>query len=269
MSRRISWFSCGAASAVATKLGSPDLIAYCEVAEEHPDNIRFLMDCENWFEKQIQILGNDKYGRSIYQVFASTRYLVGNGGARCTQELKKRVREAFQRPDDIHIMGYTVEEQDRYDRFIDANNLHCEAPLIDAGLTKPDCLAIVQDAGIDLPTMYKLGYNNNNCRGCVKATGPGYWMAIKRDFPDFFDSMSQMERQLGRSVVQIPMSTVKRRWPDIYEGLGAPPLELESGSHNRWRPQLHELPGDIEPQDDSIDIQCSMFCEMAKGDILG
>lgn len=48
--RTVSWFSCGAASAVATKLALNEcddlVIAYCEVAEEHPDNKRFLKDCE-------------------------------------------------------------------------------------------------------------------------------------------------------------------------------------------------------------------------------
>jgi hypothetical protein len=53
MSRIICWFSCGAASAVATKLtiaenkGSSELIiAYTEVKEEHPDNKRFLSESE-------------------------------------------------------------------------------------------------------------------------------------------------------------------------------------------------------------------------------
>jgi hypothetical protein len=30
MSRIVSWFSCGAASAVATMLSKPDVIAYCD-----------------------------------------------------------------------------------------------------------------------------------------------------------------------------------------------------------------------------------------------
>ena len=56
MSRTVSWFSCGAASAVATKLSKPDVIVYCEVIEEHPDNKRFLKDCEEWFNQEIIIL---------------------------------------------------------------------------------------------------------------------------------------------------------------------------------------------------------------------
>jgi len=48
MSRVISWFSCGAASAVATilakeKYGDRLEAVYCRVVEEHPDSLRFLM----------------------------------------------------------------------------------------------------------------------------------------------------------------------------------------------------------------------------------
>jgi len=40
--------------------------------------------------------------------------------------------------------------------------------LIDNDLSKENCLAIIDRAGIEIPMMYKLGYNNNNCIGCVK-----------------------------------------------------------------------------------------------------
>ena len=177
MGRLVSWFSCGAASAVAAKLaiadGDPVTVVYCEVMEEHPDNQRFLKDCENWFGQEIIILGNDKYKRSIYDVFDKTRYLAGHGGARCTLELKKNVRRDFELPTDRQVFGYTVEEKKRIDKFIDANNEVDFWPiLVERGLTKVDCLAIVENAGIELPTMYKLGYKNNNCRGCVKAQSP-------------------------------------------------------------------------------------------------
>ena len=176
MTRTVSWFSCGAASAVATKLAlleSDVTIAYCEVKEEHPDNKRFLKDCEEWFGQEIVILGNDKYDRSIYSVFDKTRWLAGHAGARCTLELKKNVRKKFELPTDRQVFGYTVEEQNRVDRFIDANaEVDIWPILIEKGLNKQDCLAIIQNAGIDLPVMYSLGYKNNNCMGCVKAQSP-------------------------------------------------------------------------------------------------
>ena len=244
--RVVSWFSCGAASAVATKLaiaaGEPVTVVYCEVIEEHPDNKRFLKDCEKWFGQEITVIGNDKYKRSIYGVFDKTRYLAGHGGARCTLELKKNVRKEFELHGDIQIFGYTAEEQSRVDRFIDANNeVDIRAPLIDRGLTKQDCLAMIQDAGIELPAMYKLGYKNNNCRGCVKAQSPAYWKKVQIDFPEYFIAMSNQEKRLGVKICKATIDGV----PDV-------------------RMPLTKLPEWIEPMDDSPDIQCGIFCHMAK-----
>ena len=52
MSRVVSWFSCGAASAVASWFQlqqDPErtVVAYCDLlGDEHPDNVRFLEECE-------------------------------------------------------------------------------------------------------------------------------------------------------------------------------------------------------------------------------
>ena len=54
MTRRLVWFSAGAASAVATALTLADNfaddvhIAYIDTGSEHPDNARFRADCEAW-----------------------------------------------------------------------------------------------------------------------------------------------------------------------------------------------------------------------------
>ena len=98
-SRTASWFSCGAASAVATKLTSPDVIAYCETGSEHPDNRRFLIDCEKWFGKEVTILQNPDF-RDTWDVWEKRKYISGINGAPCTGALKIAPRLAFQRPDD-------------------------------------------------------------------------------------------------------------------------------------------------------------------------
>ena len=59
MSRIVCRFSCGAASAVATKLilarypAEQVVIFNAFIAEEHPDNRRFLVDCERWFAHSV------------------------------------------------------------------------------------------------------------------------------------------------------------------------------------------------------------------------
>lgn len=185
--RLLCWFSCGAASAVATHTAieinkkkhrfDEVVVAYTEVREEHPDNKRFLKDCEKWFGVPITVLRNEKYDGSIVNTFDKCRYMAGIAGAPCTRLLKKEVRKSFEKPTDTQVFGYTIEEKRRLDRFIDANNnVKIWAPLIDFGLTKAECLEILERADIALPAMYKLGYQNNNCIGCVKG---GWVIGIK------------------------------------------------------------------------------------------
>jgi len=259
--RIVSWFSCGAASAVATKLAiaanKPVVVAYCEVAEEHSDNKRFLENCEQWFGQKIIVLGNDKYNRSIYEVFNKTRYLKGPKGARCTGELKKKVREDFEQPNDRQVFGYTADEQHRVDRFIDANNdVDIWPILIERGITKADCLGMLQSAGIELPEMYKLGYHNNNCIGCVKGES-GYWNKIRNDFPEVFKRMNQCEKDLGRTICKIDMISVRSNWPEIYES-------LPDKTAQYWRPTLDLLPKNAGAYPEEITPECGIFCYMAE-----
>jgi len=243
MSERIvCWFSCGAASAVATKLAIaenagklPVVIAYTEVLEEHPDNKRFLAECEKWFGQKIVILGNDYYQRSIYETFKTSAMNI-RGAAPCTRVLKKQVRERFEQVGDRQVFGYTAEEQQRYDRFIDANNdVDIWVPLIERGLGKEDCLAMLRNANIELPEMYKLGYHNNNCIGCVKG-GMGYWNKIRVDFPEQFDRMAKLERFKKQTIFK-----------------------------DRYLDELKPTDGNY-PQEQSI--ECSIFCQMAEQDIV-
>jgi hypothetical protein len=122
--RTVCHFSCGAASAVATKMAmgqGPVTIQNCEVVEEHQDNKRFLDDCAKWFGQRIGVLRNAKYQGSIYNVFDKVKYLKGTHGAPCTKLLKREMREKYALPGDINVFGYTAEEEKRADLAIERN----------------------------------------------------------------------------------------------------------------------------------------------------
>ncbi len=207
--RVISWFSCGAASAYATFLakekysGNQEVsfeAVYCKVLEEHPDNMRFLEEYSKLFNIPVKTIGNEKYDYSIFNVFKQRRFIKGPSGAPCTMVLKKDVRKKYQKPNDVHVFGYTCEEEGRINRFIDSNNdLETDFILMANKATKKDCLDFLAQSNLTIPTMYKLGYNNNNCVGCVKG-GMGYWNKIRKDFPDVFLKMAKLERELNHSL---------------------------------------------------------------------
>lgn len=230
--RVLCWFSCGDASAVAAKsavdkYGDRCEVLYCDTfAYEHPDNKRFFDDVQKWLGVEIKVLRSEKYS-DIYDVFEKTRFLRSRQGARCTTELKKNVRKAYQRVDDLHIFGFTVEESHRIDRFYKENpDVLAEFPLLDNHVNKSACHKNIREAGIDLPAMYKLGYHNNNCIGCVKGK-KGYWNKIRKDFPDAFDRMSKLERKLNFSLC------------DVF---------------------LDELPPNAGRYQDEPDIECGVLC---------
>lgn len=203
--RKLVWFSCGAASAVAAKMsadryGDSCKILYCDTLKyEHPDNKRFMLDVQNWIGKEIKVLKSRKY-EDIFDVFDKTGWLVGPNGARCTTELKKNVRKAYQTVDDTHIFGLTSDESDRIFLFNKNNpDLNLDWILFDHGITKADCFNILRSAKIALPEMYKLGYLNNNCIGCVKGQ-QGYWNKVRVDFPEAFEKMAKQERKMGVAI---------------------------------------------------------------------
>ena len=76
-------------------------------------------------------------------------------------------------------------------------------PLIERGLLKEHCLDMVQRAGIALPPLYALGFRNNNCIPCVKAQSPAYWALVRREFPEKFDRMAKLSRELGVTLCRI------------------------------------------------------------------
>lgn len=204
--KKLVWFSCGAPSACCGQLAieeyGPDQVELCycnTLAYEHPDNPRFMRDVESWLGVSITILKSNEF-TDIYDVFDKTGWLVGPRGARCTVELKKKVREAYQVVGDTHIFGLTLEEGDRAER-LKANHfdLDIDLILIRKGYTREDCLGIIRNAGIQLPAMYRLGYNNNNCVGCVKG-GIGYWNKIRREFPEAFQRMARQERKMRSKI---------------------------------------------------------------------
>jgi len=204
MSRILCQFSCGAASAIATKLaiaqnggGLQLMLINAFIENEHPDNRRFADDCERWFGMPITVLRDQKYGANIINVFRSRGYMKGQHGAPCTTNLKRKLLKTIEQPGDVLVLGFDASEADRFDDFQERNpDRPAIAPLIEQGLDKQDCKAMVQRAGIELPAMYLQGYDNANCIGCVKG-GEGYFRAIREDYPEQFEELCKVQDEIG------------------------------------------------------------------------
>lgn len=241
--RVIAWFSCGAASTVAAwltvkKHGDRCIIVNEDMRkDEHEDNQRVLADTERWLDRRIIRIRSEKYS-SVDEVFVGERYMSGTKGARCSTEMKKIPGRRFSDVADIHCWGYTVDEPDRIERFLNANpEMYCEFPLREAGLTKADCFQILKENGQRPSELYGLGFNNANCFGCVKSSSAPYWNRTRRVRPDVFELRARRSRELGVKLVQITINGVRER---IF---------------------LDELTPEMGAQDPEPSISCGPYCE--------
>lgn len=209
MEQVIGWWSAGVTSTVAIKIAIDDGLnvvpIYFETGSAHPDNERFMRDCEQWYGQKIITFQNSKHS-SVLDLLDKITYVNGPAGAECTRTLKKDVRIAIEKwmPYGAQIFGFEFEPKEikRAERFNEQYpNAKAIFPLIEEKLTKRDCIRILNRCKITLPTMYLMGYSNNNCIGCVKG-GMGYWNKIRHDFSKTFNEMANLERRKGHSCIK-------------------------------------------------------------------
>lgn len=208
----VVWVSYGAASAVAA---SETLRRYgdrCDVrlvnnpvAEEDEDNLRFGHDLSKWLGEPIIEHRNPIYPEaSAASVWDRRGAMAFPHGAPCTVHLKKEARQDYERQHQVdwHVLGFTADEKPRFDRFVLTERSNVLPVLGDGGLSKPDCAAKLDRAGIPLPRVYAEGYPNANCIGCVKATSPTYWNLVRRTRPAVFEERAEQSRRLKARLVR-------------------------------------------------------------------
>lgn len=203
---KVCWLSAGISSFVAGYLANDvDEWIYIDIADQHPDSLRFIHDVEKLIKKEVTILKSSEFD-NVEEVIRKFKFINSPYGAPCTGMLKKAVRKKWENEHTqyhlTYVWGMDSEEKRRAESIV-ANfpEFNHEFPLIEKDMSKQDCHAFAERLGINRPAMYDMGYNNNNCIGCVKG-GMGYWNKIRKDFPDVFASRSRLERDIGHSCIK-------------------------------------------------------------------
>jgi 3'-phosphoadenosine 5'-phosphosulfate sulfotransferase (PAPS reductase)/FAD synthetase len=207
----VCWWSGGITSAVAClktiEIYGRDKcrVIFIDTHNEDRDTYRFIKDCEVLYGLPIESITSKKH-KSVKDVWYKYNSLNVANGAVCSSEMKRRVRETWEKENkwDHQVFGFELDEVKRV-RGLVLNHSHTKPifPLMMFGLTKKDCIKIIQDTGIRPPRMYELGFHNNNCfgksdtslGGCVQG-GIGYWQKMAREYPEKFNKMAQVEHEL-------------------------------------------------------------------------
>lgn len=208
----VVWFSNGAASAIAWQETIRRYGTICDVRavnnpvkEEDSDNLRFGADVAAWLGRPLISHTNPVWPRaSAEELWITERGMVFPAGAPCTRGLKKGARQDYEKHHrvDWHVLGFTVDEKGRHDRFVLTERSNVLPVLIDAALTKQQCMDRLLAAGIRPPRVYAEGYPNANCIGCVKSQSPTYWNLVRRTRPEIFAARARLSRELGVRLVK-------------------------------------------------------------------
>lgn len=209
---KVCWISAGVSSFIAGYIERCDFYIYIDVKDQHPDSLRFIDDCERALDHEILRLKSERYD-STEDVFRARRFINSPAGAPCTKELKKYVRKKWENEflrtygiDEYnqltYIWGYDANEKLRAEHMIqNFPDFNHHFPLIDANMSKSSVHGYFdKHFNFKRPIMYDLGYNNNNCIGCVKGSA-GYWNKIRIDFPDVFKARCELERDLNKTCI--------------------------------------------------------------------
>lgn len=251
----VCWWSGGVTSAVACRIAigiyGLDNCQFImnDTNAEDADTYRFKADCEIWYGKEIETISNPAY-TTIQEVWRKFKGMNFAKGAICSSELKREVRLEWERNNtfDHQVFGFDISEANRAKALkLNYPKSNPIFPLLYLALSKKDCIKIINEAGIEIPAAYQMGFKNNNCLqvGCVQG-GVGYWQKMMREYPEKFDAMAAMEHELtelkGKPVTILKDQSKKAKesgntlvflkkhpsYPELKDITQMPPCRVES-----------------------------------------
>ena len=193
---------------MATKLAIDEIdeVIYTHIDDQHPDTMRFVKDCEEWFGKPITVL------QSRYRTVAACWRASGlrrpttPQGSPCTKWLKKRVRKEWEAEHEgvklRYVWGMDAKEEMRCERLRGAMPQQEHSfPLVEEKKAKQEAHEILRASGVKRPVPYDLGFHNNNCMGCLRG-GRGYFNLIRKVWPEVFAERAALERERGGTILK-------------------------------------------------------------------
>lgn len=162
-------------------------LLFADTRMEDDDLYRFLRDSERYFNLPITRIAE---GRTPWEIFRAERFLGNPRIDPCSRILKRRLLmdwcTAHCDPDHTTLVyGLSWEERHRATRHsARMAPWVCRFPLCEKPwMTKTQLLDALEQLGIPMPRLYRLGFAHNNCGGaCVKA-GQAQWARLWETMP--------------------------------------------------------------------------------------
>lgn len=178
-------------------------LVFCDTLSEDEDLYRFLNDTEKYLGLKIIKLTD---GRDIWDCAFEDNFLYNSRVANCTVKLKmrmfRRYIKQFEKDKIVVHIGFDSTERHRFDKSIKHYlPIKIESLIMeDYTLDKLNMQKKIQEYGIELPLLYRLGFAHNNCGGfCFKA-GIGHFKQLYAMLPDRYIHHMNKEQELIKQI---------------------------------------------------------------------
>lgn len=196
-----SW---AAAKRIARRIGPENqLLLFTDTKTEDEDLYRFITQASDNVGSQLVWISD---GRNVWEVFNDEKFIGNTRVDICSRILKRDLArnwiEKHCPPDEWQVaLGIDWTEEHRYDRA----KPHWEpyeliAPLcLEPYLDKDEVHAWLEREGVELPRLYRLGFQHNNCGGfCVKQGHRGFKQLLLK-MPDRYAYHEKKEQEFRES----------------------------------------------------------------------
>ncbi|GLX06721.1 hypothetical protein [Microbispora sp. NBRC 16548] len=189
-----------AAKRVAERHGTKHLtLLFADTLAEDEDLYRFLTDACAHLDVELTVV---KDGRDPWEVFLYEHFLGNSRLAPCSKRLKQIPCRKWLEAncDPAHTVVYVGIDDGETRRIPGVekgwDGWTVEFPMADEPYwSKERMLAECEALGIEVPLLYRLGYEHNNCSGmCVRA-GQRQWLRTLVTFPDRYAQAEAREQE--------------------------------------------------------------------------
>ena len=201
--KHIVSLSGGSASAVAAdrvlkKYGSENVtLWFADTLWEDDDLYRFLDDLEKKWDKKIVRFTD---GRTPLEVAKEKKLIPSSYAAPCSYFLKqlpfRKFLESHEKPVTVHL-GLDFTEEHRHTKpkeiYEQIEGVSVDFPLMWKPFSYIGYTKTIEEWGIKIPRLYKMGFPHNNCGGRCVRQGASEWVRLIKHFPDRFQEVKEWE----------------------------------------------------------------------------
>jgi len=171
---------------------------FADTLWEDPDLYRFLDDLEKKWDKKIVRFTD---GRNPLEVAEDKKLIPNSFAAPCSHVLKQIPFRDFlkkhNKPVTVHL-GLDFTEEHRHAKpkeiYESIEGVSVDFPLMWKPLPYMGYTKTIEEWGIEIPRLYKMGFPHNNCGGRCVRQGASEWIRLLKHFPEKFNEVRDWEK---------------------------------------------------------------------------